>query len=214
MVWHKNKNFIRPPPWRYYKNIIQVWCFHFWKKKKEYNYACSMTLTYNYSGTSPYGHLTSKKTSPLQSPWLSPKLYSTVQITPCNKVTSPLRSLLPSPVGDLNSEVPLYCILNSCCSWKTPSKIIIRSISGSVTPAKTEVAITGATQWCGTRCTLPVKDVSLNWQYAHYLMYHITYLGWGRMLWWETALNTRLLHSDNTSSYSPFYAVYDAQKTE
>ena len=34
-----------------------------------------------YSGRSPYGHLTSKKTSPLQSPWLSPKLYSTVQIT-------------------------------------------------------------------------------------------------------------------------------------
>ena len=61
-----------------------------------------------YSGTSPYGHLTSKTTSPLQSPWLSPKLYSTVQITPCNKVTSPLRSLVPSPVGDLNSEVPLY----------------------------------------------------------------------------------------------------------
>ena len=63
----------------------------------------------NYSGTSPYGHLTSKKkTSPLQSPLLSPKLYSTVQITPCNKVTSPLRSLLPSPVGDHNSKVPLY----------------------------------------------------------------------------------------------------------
>ena len=62
----------------------------------------------NYSGTSPYGHLTSKKTSPLQSPWFSPKLYSTLKITPCNKVTSPLMSLLPSPVGDLNSEVPLY----------------------------------------------------------------------------------------------------------
>ena len=61
-----------------------------------------------YSGTSPYDHLTSKKTSPLQSPWLSPKLYSTVQITHSNKVTSPLRSLLPNPVGDLNSEVPLY----------------------------------------------------------------------------------------------------------
>ena len=57
-----------------------------------------------YSGTSPYGNLTSKKTSQLQSPWLSPKLYSTVQTTPCNKVTSPLRSLLPSPVGDLNRE--------------------------------------------------------------------------------------------------------------
>ena len=63
---------------------------------------------WEYSGTSPYGHLTSKKTSQLQSPWLSPNLYSIVQITPCNKVTSPLRSLLPSPVGDLNSEVPLY----------------------------------------------------------------------------------------------------------
>ena len=31
--------------------------------------------------------------------------------TPCNKVTSPLRSLLPSPVGDLNSQVPLYMYL-------------------------------------------------------------------------------------------------------
>ena len=62
-----------------------------------------------YSGTS-YGHLTSKKTSQLLSPWLSPKLYSAMQITPCNKVTSPLRSPLPSPVGDLNSEVPLYVI--------------------------------------------------------------------------------------------------------
>ena len=55
-------------------------------------------------------HLTSKKTSQLQSPWLSPKLYSAVQITPCNKVTSPLRSLLPNPVGDLNSEVRLYLV--------------------------------------------------------------------------------------------------------
>ena len=66
------------------------------------------TFKTKYSGTSPYGHLTSKKTSPLQSPLLSPKLYSTVQIIPCNKVTSPLRSPLPSPVGDRNSEVILY----------------------------------------------------------------------------------------------------------
>ena len=29
-------------------------------------------------------------------------------MTPCIKVTSPLRSLLPSPVGDLNSDFPLY----------------------------------------------------------------------------------------------------------
>ena len=35
-----------------------------------------------YSGTSPYGHLTSKVTSPLRSPFFSPKLYSTVQINP------------------------------------------------------------------------------------------------------------------------------------
>ena len=73
-------------------------------------------------GTSHYGHLTSKKTSPLQSSWFSPKLYSTVQITPCNRVTSPLRSLLPSPVGDLNSEVPLYRInivitISVCNIW-------------------------------------------------------------------------------------------------
>ena len=31
-----------------------------------------------YSGTSSYGHLTSKVTSPLRSPFLSPKLYSTM----------------------------------------------------------------------------------------------------------------------------------------
>ena len=72
--------------------------------------------TFSYSETPPYGHLTSKKTSPLQSPWISPKLYSTLQITPCNKVTSPLRSLLPSPVGDLNSEVPLY--IHYCILWQ------------------------------------------------------------------------------------------------
>ena len=58
--------------------------------------------------TSPYGHFTSMKTSPLQSLWLSPKLYFTVQITPCNEITAPLRSLLPSPVGELNGDVPLY----------------------------------------------------------------------------------------------------------
>ena len=73
-----------------------------------------------YSETSPYDHLTSKKTSQLLSPWFSPKFYSTVQIIPCNKVTSQLRSLLPSPVGDLNSEVPLYLptfslVLQSVC---------------------------------------------------------------------------------------------------
>ena len=68
----------------------------------------SATDLNGYSGKSPYGHLTGKKTSQLQSPWLSPKLYSTVEMTPCNKGTSPLRSLLPSPVGDLNSAVPLY----------------------------------------------------------------------------------------------------------
>ena len=53
------------------------------------------------------------RTALLQSPWLSPMLYSAVQITHCHKVTSPLRSILPSPVGDLNtnnSEVPLYLI--------------------------------------------------------------------------------------------------------
>ena len=34
------------------------------------------------NGTSPYGHLTSKVTSPLRSPILSPKLYSAVQFNP------------------------------------------------------------------------------------------------------------------------------------
>ena len=35
--------------------------------------------TKNDSTVEPYGHLTSKVTSPLRSPWVSPKLYSTVQ---------------------------------------------------------------------------------------------------------------------------------------
>ena len=60
-----------------------------------------------YSRTSPYGHLTSKETSPLQS-----QIVSTVQITPCNKVTSPLRSLLPSPVGDLREGLYRIQILH------------------------------------------------------------------------------------------------------
>ena len=62
-------------------------------------------------------NLTSKKTSQLQLPWLSPKLCSTVQITPCNMVTSPLRSLLTSPVGALNSEVRLYLQINFHDFW-------------------------------------------------------------------------------------------------
>ena len=49
---------------------------------------CFVHFSTHYSGTSPYGHLTGKNTSPLQSPWLSPKLYSTVQITPV--IRSPL----------------------------------------------------------------------------------------------------------------------------
>ena len=62
-----------------------------------------------YSGSSPYGHLTHKKTSQLQSSCLSPKLYSTVQITPCNKVTSPLRSLCPLTWATLIERV--HCII-------------------------------------------------------------------------------------------------------
>ena len=52
------------------------------------NCVCAYTFihTYNidkmYSGTPPYGHLTSKVTSPLGLPILSPKLYSTVQVNP------------------------------------------------------------------------------------------------------------------------------------
>ena len=52
-------------------------------------------------------------TPPLRSPWLRPKMYATMQITLCNTVTSPLRSLLPSPVGDRRGEVPLYFILGA-----------------------------------------------------------------------------------------------------
>ena len=69
-----------------------------------------------YSGTSPYGHLSSKVTSPLRSPLLGLKLYSTVQRIgrwlPCNIVTSLLRSLLSSPMGDRIREVPLYLLIH------------------------------------------------------------------------------------------------------
>ena len=65
-----------------------------------------------YSGTPVYGHLTSKVTSPMGSPLLSPKIsFPSAMIrtfSPGNTVTSPLMSLLLSPIGDLNSEVPLY----------------------------------------------------------------------------------------------------------
>ena len=84
----------------------------------------------NYSGTSPYGHLNSKKTSQLQSPWLNPKLYSPLQITPCNKITSELRSLLPSPVGDLNSEVPLYTSSLGACHEDLYVPIFERGCNG------------------------------------------------------------------------------------
>ena len=69
-----------------------------------------------YSGTSPYGHLTSKKTSPLQSPWLSPKLYSTVQITPCNKVTSAYVRYFIQMVGSFLCGCDLFCKWKPCLS--------------------------------------------------------------------------------------------------
>ena len=59
------------------------------------------------------GHLTSTVISPLRSLLLNPKLYSTAKnrrLAPCNKVTSPLSSLLPSHVSDRISEVPLYFV--------------------------------------------------------------------------------------------------------
>ena len=57
-------------------------------------------VTYN-MGTSPYGHRNSKVTSPLRSPLLVSKWYSTVQR---------LMSLLPSSVEDHISEVYYICI--------------------------------------------------------------------------------------------------------
>ena len=115
-----------------------------------------------YSGTSPYGHLTSKKTSPLQSPWLSPKLYSTVQITPCNKVTSALRSLLPSPVGDLNSEVPLYRPLSRrLCCIGLYRDVWIAAIASSRTRLATLTGVMCNTSQCELR-SLRVNAGMLN----------------------------------------------------
>ena len=41
-------------------------------------------------------------------PWSVPNCIIQGKLAPCNKVTSPLRSLLLSPAGDHISEVPLY----------------------------------------------------------------------------------------------------------
>ena len=65
-----------------------------------------------YSGTLVCGHLTGKVTSRIRSILLCLNLFYTVQqiggfYSPGNTVTSPLRSLLLSPMGDLNSKVPL-----------------------------------------------------------------------------------------------------------
>ena len=62
-----------------------------------------------YSGTLPYGHLTSKVTSPLRLCLLSLVFQSAKYrtLSACNMVTYQLRSFLPSPMGDRNSEVPM-----------------------------------------------------------------------------------------------------------
>ena len=52
-----------------------------------------------YSGTPPYGHLTSKVNSPLGSLFRGPNCIPQCNLSPCNTVTSPLRSFLPNPMG-------------------------------------------------------------------------------------------------------------------
>ena len=66
-----------------------------------------------YSGTSRYDHLTSNVTSLLLSPEIVFHSAENMMLAPSNTVTSPMRSLLLSPVGDRNSEVPLYTTLFS-----------------------------------------------------------------------------------------------------
>ena len=53
-----------------------------------------------------YGHLCSV-----------PNCIPPCKLAPCSMVTSPLRSLLSSPVGDRNSEVPLYSFLLRVSSY-------------------------------------------------------------------------------------------------
>ena len=97
------------------QNKIELLGYLFWENRPKIAISTG-TAILEYSTvepTSPYGHLTSKVTSPLRSPLLSPKLYSTAlaknrRIAPCNTVTSPLGSLIPSTVGNRISEVPLY----------------------------------------------------------------------------------------------------------
>ena len=69
-------------------------------------------IHHNYSGTSLYGHLTSKVISPLRSPLPSHiEFHSAMNGTfaLCNMVTSRLGSHLPSHMDEHNSEVLLYC---------------------------------------------------------------------------------------------------------
>ena len=46
-------------------------------------------------------------------PWSVPNCILQWKLAPCNKVTSPLMSRLPSPAGDRISEIPLYTGINA-----------------------------------------------------------------------------------------------------
>ena len=61
-----------------------------------YSFYTFIVVTLGYRGTSVYRHVTSKVTSPLQSAFLSAILF----VSSCDKVTSPSRSLLLTPLGD------------------------------------------------------------------------------------------------------------------
>ena len=83
-----------------------------------------VTRIYNESYTvEPHLTVTSlvRKPPHYSHPGSVPNCIPQCKYPPCNKVTSPLRSLLPSPVGDLNSEVPLYLYEEMRCRSRTSS---------------------------------------------------------------------------------------------
>ena len=59
------------------KNTLHISNYHKWQVSPQ-----NLPVAHLYSGTSHYGHFIRKGTSPLRSPLLSPKLCSTVQISP------------------------------------------------------------------------------------------------------------------------------------
>lgn len=99
----------RHPAWGQY--LPNVWV-HMIDTVNSSAVKCKQSIKFDdevlYSGTPPHGHLSNKVILTIKVSVLSPKSSFCIEINPSNKVNSQLRSLFPSPLGDLNLGVPLY----------------------------------------------------------------------------------------------------------